>query len=458
MRFRNFYKTITLPVLLVIALIASAQDKVITGTVTDSRGSGIHGVTVTPKGGSTGTQTNSDGSFRITVAPAVTTLVFSSIGFTAREVSIGSTNTVNVIMEVNNSSLGEVVVIGYGTARKRDLTGSIATVTAKDFVKGPITTPEQLIAGKVAGVQITPNNGMPGSGSRIRIRAGTSLRASNDPLIVIDGVPLDNNSISGASNPLALINPNDIESMSILKDASAAAIYGNRAANGVILITTKKGTAGKLEVNFSTLNSISNITDKVEVLSAAEFTKLVNEKGNASEIAMLGTNSIDWQEEIYRSAFSTDNNISVRGGIAKVPYRLSLGYLNANGVLKRSNLQRTTVGLNLSPKFFNNNLSVNANVKYAHSENFFANQAAISAAVYFDPTKPIYSGKQDYGGYYEWLSSGTTLNGLSQKNPVGLLNQREDISDVNRFIGSVQFDYKLPFFDWFTCQSQPGVR
>src|SRR5687767_1191953 len=315
MRLRIFYKTITLPVLLFISLIVSAQDKVITGTVTDSRGSGIHGVTVTAKGGSTGAQTNSDGSFRISVAPTVTTLVFSSIGFTEREVPIGSTNTVNVILEVNNSSLGEVVVIGYGTARKRDLTGSIATVTAKDFVKGPITTPEQLIAGKVAGVQITPNSGAPGSGSRIRVRAGTSLNASNDPLIVVDGVPLDNGGISGSANALNLINPNDIESMTVLKDASAAAIYGNRAANGVILITTKKGSSGPLRVNFNTLNSVSVKRGTIEVLSADEFRNLVNARGSASEKALLGSDNTNWQEEIYRTAFSTDNNLSVSGGI-----------------------------------------------------------------------------------------------------------------------------------------------
>jgi TonB-linked SusC/RagA family outer membrane protein len=443
---RNLLKKIALPLFLFFSQFVYSQGTEVSGKVIDSKdGKALGGVTVTPKGSRTGTQTNSEGVYSIQIPRGINTLVFSSVGFATQEVNIAGKNRADVSLEVSNESLGEVVVIGYGTARKKDLTGSIATVNAKDFVKGPITSPEQLIAGKVAGVQITPNNGMPGSGSRIRIRGGTSLRASNDPLIVIDGVPLDNNSISGASNPLALINPNDIETMSVLKDASAAAIYGNRAANGVILITTKKGSIGKLQVNFSTLNSISSVTDKVNVLSADAFRNLVTQKGNASEIAMLGTENTDWQDQIYRTAFSTDNNISLRGGISNVPYRFSIGYLNQNGVLKRSNLQRTTLGLNLSPKFLDNHLSVNANAKYAYSKNFFANQAAISAAVYFDPTKPIYSGKQQYGGYYEWLSSGTTLNGLSQKNPVGLLNQREDKSDVNRFIGSIQLDYKLHF-------------
>jgi iron complex outermembrane receptor protein len=443
---KNLLKATVLFTLLLITQLSNAQDKIITGKVTDSRNaSGIAGVTVTPKGGTNGTQTGSDGSYRISVNSSITVLVFSSVGFTTQEVVINGRSSIDVSLAINNSTLGDVVVIGYGTARKKDLTGSITSVSSKDFVKGPATTPEQLIMGKVPGVQITPNSGMPGSGSRIRIRAGTSLNASNDPLIVIDGVPLDNGGILGASNPLALINPNDIENMSILKDASAAAIYGNRAANGVILITTKKGSAGKLQVDFNTVNSLSAITDKVDVLNAAEFKSLVTAKGNASEVAMLGTATTDWQDLIYRKAFSTDNNIALRGGIKKLPYRLSIGYLNQDGVLKRSNLNRYSVGLNLSPKFLDNHLGVNLNVKYSHSKNFFANQAAISAAVYFDPTKPVMSGKSEYGGYYEWLSSGTTLNGLSQKNPVGLLNQRDDKSNVDRVLGNVQIDYKFHF-------------
>ncbi|HLG39499.1 MAG TPA: SusC/RagA family TonB-linked outer membrane protein, partial [Chitinophagaceae bacterium] len=443
---RNLLKATVLFTLLLITQLSNAQDKVITGKVTDSRNaSGVAGVNITPKGGTGGTQTGSDGSYRISVNSSITVLVFSSAGFTTLEVSIDGRSVIDVTLEINTSTLGDVVVIGYGTARKRDLTGSITSVSSKDFVKGPISTPEQLIMGKVPGVQITPNSGMPGSGSRIRIRAGTSLRASNDPLIVIDGVPLDNGGISGASNPLALINPNDIENMTILKDASAAAIYGNRAANGVILITTKKGTAGRLQVDFSTLNSISAITDKVDVLNPEEFRSLVTQNGNASEVAMLGNENTVWQDLIYHKAFATDNNISVRGGVNQLPYRLSLGYLNQDGILKRSNLQRYSAGLNLSPKFLDNHLGVNLNVKYSHSKNFFANGAALGSAVYFDPTKPVMSGKQEYGGYYEWLSSGTTLNGLSQKNPVGLLNQREDESNVDRVIGNVQIDYKFHF-------------
>jgi len=345
-----------------------AQEKVVTGKVSDSKdGSPVAGATVTVKGSSIGTATAKDGTFKLTVPQNAKTLVISSVGFGMKEVAITG-GDLQISVSNSNTSLNEVVIIGYGTARKKDLTGAVAQVTQKDFVRGPITTPEQLIAGKVAGVQVSPNSGLPGSGSRIRIRGGTSLNASNDPLIVIDGVPLDNGNILGAPSPLSLINPNDIESFNILKDASAAAIYGSRAANGVIIITTKKGTAGKLKVNFSSLNSISDRTGEIDVLSAAQFTALVNQRGSTSEKALLGTDNTNWQDQIYRSAFSTDNNISLSGGVAKIPYRLSLGYLNQDGILKGSNLKRTSVGLNLSPKFFANHLAVNANVKYAVSK------------------------------------------------------------------------------------------
>lgn len=432
--------------LLLFPLHILAQDRVINGKVTDSRsGAPVVGASVTPKNSTAGTTTGADGSFTLRVATQVNTIVVSFIGYADQDVDISGTTTPTISLVESALNLNEVVVIGYGTARKKDLTGSVATVTAKDFQKGIITTPEQLIAGKVAGVQISSNSGAPGAGSRIRIRGGTSLSASNDPLIVIDGVPIDNGNINGAPNPLSLINPNDIESFNILKDASAAAIYGSRANNGVILITTKKGTGGKLRVGFNSLNSISVRRGEIDVLTGDQLRNLVNERGSANEIDDLGTANTDWQDEIYRSAFATDNNITLSGGIKKLPYRLSIGYLNQDGILKRSNLQRTSVGLNLSPKFLDEHLSVNANIKYAMSKSFFANQGAIGAAVDFDPTKPVHSGKNEFSGYYEWLSSPGTLNGLAPKNPLGLLYDREDESDVNRFIGNLQLDYKFHF-------------
>ncbi len=425
--------------------VSFSQERVVKGKITDSKdGAPIVGATVTPKGSSGGTTTGPDGSFSLSVPEKVNTLVISYVGYGVNEIPITGTN-LEISLTNSKAILNEVVIIGYGSAKKKDLTGAVSVVSQKDFVRGPITTPEQLIAGKVAGVQVSPNSGLPGSGSRIRIRGGTSLNASNDPLIVIDGVPIDNGRIDGAPNPLSLINPNDIESFNILKDASAAAIYGSRAANGVILVTTKKGSAGKLKINFSTLNSISNRTGEIDVLSPEQFRAIVNQKGNATEKGLLTADNTNWQDQIYQSAFSTDNNIAVSGGLAKIPYRLSLGYLNQDGILKGSNLKRTSVSLNLSPKFLDNHLGVNANLKYSNSKNTFANQGAIGSAVLFDPTKPIYSGKPEYGGYWEWLTSGTTLNGTAQRNPLGLLNDRDDNSSVNRFIGNVQVDYKFHF-------------
>ena len=245
---------LSISLLLFLSIQALAQDRVVTGKVMDIKdGSPVAGATVAVKGTNIGTATSTDGTFKLTVPPSAKTLVITTVGFVEREVAINGTN-IEISLTSSSAALNEVVVIGYGTSRKKDLTGAVASVGAKDFVRGPITSPEQLIAGKVAGVQITPGSGIPGGGSTIRIRGGTSLSASNDPLIVIDGVPVDNGGISGAPNPLSLINPNDVESFTILKDASAAAIYGSRAANGVIMITTKKGTAGKLKVSFSTLN------------------------------------------------------------------------------------------------------------------------------------------------------------------------------------------------------------
>jgi iron complex outermembrane receptor protein len=350
---RKLLQSIVLPAMLLCSqLLCFAQDRVITGRVTDSTGNGLAGVTVTARGTQTATQTANDGSFRITVPSTVGALLFSSVGFTAREVQVISGSPMNVSLSGATSSLNEIVVIGYGTSRKKDLTGAVTAITAKDFNKGAITTPEQLIAGKVAGVQITSNGGAPGSGSTIRIRGGASLNASNDPLIVVDGVPLAPNrnpdgspSISGSPDPLSLINPNDIESMNILKDASATAIYGSRASNGVIIITTKKGKSGKARFNFTTQNSISTLPKEADVLNPAEFRNYVNAHGTPAQIAIMGNASTDWQKEIYDNAFTTDNNLSVSGSYKVLPYRVSLGYLNQDGILKTGNLQRTSASI-----------------------------------------------------------------------------------------------------------------
>jgi TonB-linked SusC/RagA family outer membrane protein len=442
--------------LLALTNVGHAQGKLVTGKVTNSKdGSPVANATVVVKGTGKGTNTDANGNFSINV-PENSTLVVSSVGFGRKEMSASAIGN-GIGLTETQGNLNEVVITGYGTARKKDLTGAVATVTAKDFVRGPITTPEQLIAGKVAGVQVSSESGQPGVGSRIRIRGGTSLNASNDPLIVIDGVPVENSTIAGGAGPLSMVNPNDIESFNILKDASAAAIYGSRAANGVIIITTKKGRkSDNLHVSFSTLNSISSKTGNVDVLSAKQFTDIVNARGNSSEKALLGTSNTNWQDQIYHNAFATDNNIAFTGGIKALPYRLSLGYLNQDGILKRSHLDRYTTALNLSPKFFTDHLSVNANLKYSYSNNFFADQGAIGSAVAFDPTQPVHSGKNEYGGYWEWINA-SGLNGLAPKNPVGLLNQREDKSKVSRFIGNIQLDYKFHFLPELRADLNAGI-
>ena len=434
-----------LPLLFVCTHVFS-QDKVITGKVADSIGSPLANVSVVPKGGGRGTETDNNGNFRLPVPSTVSTLVISLVGYSTQEVNLQG-GTLNITLVRNNQALNEVVVIGYGTARKKDLTGAIQTVTAREFQTGVINTPEQLIAGKVAGVAIIPNGGRPGAGSTIRIRGGSSLSASNDPLIVVDGVPLDNGNISGASNPLSFINHNDIESFTVLKDASASAIYGTRASNGVILITTKKGRGGPLRINFSTVNSISMISDKVDVLSADQFRTIVNAKGTAAQKAMLGTENTDWQDEIYQQGFGTDNNISIMGGIKGLPYRLSLGYTSQEGVLKTDQFKRTSLGLSLSPTFLNEHLTVNVNFKGSIQDTRFANDNAIGAAVSFNPTVPVHVKSNRFGGYFEYLdgSSATGLLNLAGRNPVGLLEQRQNTAKPQRAITNVQLDYRFHF-------------
>ena len=422
----------------------------VTGKVTDANGAPVPGVTVTVKGTTTATPTNSDGSYSIKTAPGATRLVFSGVGFTTQEIAIGSGINYDVVLQASAGDLNEVVVVAYGSARKKDLIGATTTVSSKDFQKGAIATPEQLILGKVAGVSIVNNGGAPGAGSTIRIRGGSSLAASNDPLIIIDGVQLSGGGIAGSPNALSLINPNDIETFTVLKDASATAIYGSRATNGVIIITTKKGKSGKPTINFNTNASVGSVAKKIDVLSASEFTDFVKANGTPSQIALLGTATTDWQDEIYQRALGTDNNLSVAGtlnGKVKLPYRVSVGYFAQEGTLKTSELKRFSGAVNLSPSFFNEHLKVNLNVRGANSQSRFADEGAIGSAVNFDPTKPVRTGYYRFGGYWEWLdpNSTTGLRGLSPTNPVGILMARNNNSDVNRSIGNLTLDYKFHF-------------
>lgn len=426
-----------------------AQVRTVTGKVTDGTGSPLAGVTVAVKNKPMATTTANDGSFRLDNINAGEVLIFSSVGFNSLEQTVGAGSSLSVTLTTAATNLNEVVVVGYGTSRKRDLTGAVASVSSKDFQKGYFATPEQLIAGKLAGVSVISNSGQPGSGSTIRIRGGSSIRASNDPLIVIDGVPLANEGISGAGNPLSFINPNDIESFTVLKDASASAIYGTRAANGVILITTRKGAGGKMKINFSTGVSASAISKKVDVLNVDEFRSIVNAKGTIAQKSMLGTANTDWQDEIYQTALATDNNLTISGGIKNLPYRVSLGYTYQDGVLRTDNLQRTSLSLALNPTFFNNHLKVDLNLKGSAQQTRFANTGAIGGAISFDPTQPVYSDEFDnrFGNYYEWrdYTSNTGLVNLAGRNPLGLLNQTVSKSNPYRSIGNLQLDYKFHF-------------
>ncbi|GAB3587846.1 TonB-dependent receptor [Hymenobacter daeguensis] len=429
----------------------------VTGRVVDAKGEGIPGVTVIVEGTTLGASTDATGAYSIANVPAGPhTLVFSSIGLNSSRVAVnvseGQTATVAAAtLTENATALGEAVIVGYGTTRRQDLTGSVTTVTTKDFVKGQVTSPEQLVQGKVAGVQITTGGGAPGEVSTIRVRGGSSLNASNDPLIVIDGVPVDNQGINGAGNALALVNPQDIESFTVLKDASATAIYGSRAANGVILITTKKGVAGdKMHVNISSQVSRATNYGKVDVLSADAYRTLMNNaiaQGiiPATNATYLGTANTDWQDAIYKTAWTTDNSVSLTGSAKNMPYRVSLGYLNQDGTLRTGNLKRNSAAIGLTPKLFDNHLRIDINAKGTWADYRFADQGAIGAAVRYNPTQPIYNyGPTGFNGYQEWRD-GAIPNPLTDRNPVALLNDKRDRSTVLRSIGNVQFDYSLHF-------------
>ncbi|WP_238867762.1 MULTISPECIES: SusC/RagA family TonB-linked outer membrane protein [Proteiniphilum] len=418
------------------------------GTIKDVTGEPIVGASILLQGTTSGVVTDYNGNFSIQ-APGNGTLVISYVGYLTQTISINNRNIISIIMQEDTELLEEVVVIGYGTARKTDLTGSIATIAEKDFQKGMITDPASLISGKVAGVQITSNGGRAGGGATIRIRGGASLNASNDPLIVIDGMPVETGVISGSSNALSMINPNDIETMNILKDASATAIYGSRASNGVIIITTKKGRSGKVNIGINSQNSLGTVAKRIEVLTGDEFRELVTNNPYADKkyTDMLGTANTDWQKEIYRTAFTTDNNLNISGTAGKsFPYRVSVGFLSQDGTLKTDNVKRTTAGLNLNPSLLDDHLKVNLNLKGTYSHSRFADGGAIGNALRMDPTKPVTAdGFNELNGYWAWMYPSGDLNTMATRNPVALLYGKDDQGDVVRSLGNIQLDYKLHF-------------
>lgn len=425
-----------------------AQQKVVTGTVTDANdGLGIPGVSVVVKGTTIGTSTDFDGRYSIKV-DANSTIVYSFVGYRPQEILVGDQTQINVILGVETENLSEVMVIGYGQVKKEDATGAVAAIDADDFNKGSSASPQDLIVGKIAGVQLTSNGGAPGSGATIRIRGGSSLIANNDPLIIVDGVPLASGGVSGMRNPLNLINPQDIETFTVLKDASSTAIYGSRAANGVILITTKKGKAGApIRFNYDMKTSVNTIAKKHDIFSASEFRELVKTKfgENSTEAKALGSNSTNWQDEIYKTSITHDHLISAGGSFKNLPFRASLGYTDAEGLLRSDKFKRYTSSLNVNPSFFGGSLKVNANLKGIYLKNDFANNGAIGSANSFDPTQPIYNKSGLFGGYFTHLNASNEPETLATKNPLALLALDSNKSDVKRAIGDISFDYTLPF-------------
>lgn len=443
-------------VLLMIAPIGNVMAQEVKGTVVDTNGETLIGVTVQNLNQpGVGAITNLDGEFTIK-AEMSDQLQFSYVGYKTVKISLDTaTFPLMITMAEDVEMLEQVVVIGYGTAQKKDLTGSITTITDSNFKKGVISTPDQLISGKVAGVQIVSGGGSPGAGAKIRIRGGASLNASNDPLVVIDGVPLEGSTVPGAPSALSSINPNDIESMNVLKDASATAIYGSRASNGVIIITTKRGKLGQpLRVNLSTRFSVATPISYVDVLNGDIVREIAKESGEQRFIDMAGNKNSDWQREIYQNAFGTDNNVSISGSTSWLPYRVSVGYYNENGILRTDHMQRLSGDLSLNPRLLNGDLAIDINLKGSQTRNKYADRGAIGAAVSMDPTHPVMSDDPMYapfGGY--WFITGESNDGqlipkpLAPLNPMALLNDKEDKATVNRLIGNIKFDYKLPFME-----------
>lgn len=449
--FRNLKLIMAVIATFFISSVAMAQTAV-RGIVADDSGAPLLGATITETGTSNATKTNASGVFNLVMKGKGESVLVTYTGMSPKTVTVSGADLGTINLAPKSRAINDIVVVGYGSTRQKDVTGAINSVKAKDFQNGVVQTAEQLIVGKTPGIQITQNSGEPGVGSRIRIRGGSSISAVQDPLYVIDGMIIDHQKdVLGSANPLNLINPNDIESIDVLKDAASTAIYGNRGSNGVIIITTKKGSrkADRLNVTFTSNNSLSTPTGRqADVLNAREYRELVRLTQDSSVQALLGNDSTDWFKAVTRNALGTDNTIAFTGGIKGLPYRLSIGRLGQQGIVNTSSLERYTVGLNLSPTFFNNTLKVNVNTKASRTgDNYIDVGQTIGSALAFDPTQSIYAGSPDalWGGYTEWLDNSGNPNVNAPKNPVGRIMQRENNRNVNRFLGNVQLDYRLPF-------------
>ena len=458
-------KVIAVMFALALVSFSNLMAQTVSGKVTDEKGNPLPGAAIVVVGTTFGTATDIDGNYSLLINEDEIqgdqyTLSINYIGYKKIEKSFtkGSDHVWNPQLQPEAEMLSDVVVIGYGTVKKEDATGSVTAISSKDFNPGAIASPQDLLIGKTSGVQITTSGGAPGSGSTIRIRGGSSMSASNDPLIIIDGVPMATDGVSGMRNPLNTINPNDIETFTILKDASATAIYGSRASNGVIIITTKKGKEGKLQFNYVGNVSVSTRAGEVDVMDDKQYRSFITDLyGEGSPaVGLLGNTKTDWQDEIFRTAVSTDHNFSASGSIAKtLPFRASFGYSDQNGILETSKLERYTGALNLNPSFFNDYLKIAVNVKLMKINNTFANGGAVGSAVVFDPTQPVYTdsypGDRSYGGYTTWTDANGLPIPIAPFNPVAMLNMHDDQSGVWRYILSAKIDYKLHFLPSVTA-------
>ncbi len=440
-------------ILFLIPLSIFAQNNV-SGTVTDTNTNmPIPGVNVILKGSTNGTTTDFDGNYTVSDIKNGDVLIFSYVGYKNNEETYNGEKTLNLSLSEDAAVLGEVLLIGYGSVNKKDATGSVTQLTAEDFNGGNIVTAENLINGRAAGVTIN-TSGAPGSGSTIRIRGGASLSASNDPLIVIDGLPITNDNAGGSRSILAGLNPADIESFNILKDASATAIYGSRASNGVIIINTKKGS-NKTSVQYDVNFGYNTINDQISVYNAADFRKVVEQQfpaagssSNAALQARLGNADTNWQDEIFRDVFSVNHNLSVRGAIADVlPIRFSTGFNRQPGNIETSEFERSNFSLALNPKLFEEHLKINVNANYSREDNRFADTGQIGAAANFDPTQSVFDPTSGFGGYFQYINPDGTKIANAPGNPVASLLQRRNAGNVDRFYGNVEFDYKLHFFE-----------
>lgn len=448
-----------------ISLVAQSQSTVVSGKVLDDGNSAVPGVNIILKGTTQGVVTNASGEFSISIETSQAkdaVLVFSFIGFKTVEVPVGDRTSLTVILSPDVTSLDEVVVVGYGEQKKTDVSGSVVSVSPRDLNKGVLASPQDMLVGKIAGVQVSTNDGAPGAGATIRIRGTGSILGNQDPLIVIDGFPIDASKIGGISNVLATINPNDIESYTVLKDASATAIYGLRASNGVIIITTKRGKEGKMQVGYSGNVSVSSPMKFVSVLNGNEMRSMVTDLVNAGTVPglnataaeKLGTENTNWQSEIFHTAVSHDHNVSVSGATKLTPYRVSYGYTDQQGILRTTGFKRHSVNLNVSPEFLDGDLKVSVTAKGSYTESNFGNTGAVGSAVAFDPTQPVRNGSSRWGGFFAWVGppSATFLDpngdpiGLATANPVALLEQTRNIGKVYRLLGNAQVDYRLRFF------------